>query len=112
MTHPYAPKRPQYAACQPDTAQKPGHAAAELHGQVVQAIFAVGLHLQSTAEITVDPLVRRRLERALSDLDDLVHIIRDTVFRLDYHLNDPGPHPGTVHLLERSPSPTPPSPGW
>lgn len=67
------------------------HAAAELHDEIVQAIFAVGLHLQSTAQIAVDPLVRRRVERALSDLDDLVSLIRHTVFRLDHHLNDPGP---------------------
>lgn len=110
MTYPHAPKRPQRAARQPDTVQEPDHAAAELHGQVVQAIFAVGLQLQGTAEIAADPLVRRRVERALSDLDDLVRIIRDTDLRLGHHLNDPGLRSGIVHLREHPPSPTP-SPG-
>ncbi len=76
MTFPHDPERPQ-----PDVVRKPDHAA-ELQDQVVNAIFAVGLHLQSTAEITADPLVRRRVEEALSDLDDLVRMIRGTVFGL------------------------------
>ncbi len=61
---------------------RPAAMAAELQDQVVHAIFAVGLHLQSTAEIAADPLVRRRVEEALSDLDDLVRMIRGTVFGL------------------------------
>ncbi len=111
MTFPPDPERPQRPARQPDVVREPGHAAAELHDQVVHAIFAVGLHLQSTAEIAADPLVRRRVEKALSDLDDLIRIIWDTVFRLDHHLNDRGPRPEIVHLCEHSQSPTPPSPG-
>ena len=111
MTFPYDPERPQRPGRQPDVTREPDHAAAELHDQIVQAVFAVGLHLQSTAQIAVDPLVRRRVEKALSDLDDLVRVIRDTVFRLDHHLNDRGPRPGIVHLREHPPSPAQPSPG-
>lgn len=73
--------------------REPNHCAAGLPDQVVHAIFAVGLHLQSTAEIAADPLVRRRVEQALSDLDDLIRIIWDTAFRLDQQLNDRGPRP-------------------
>jgi signal transduction histidine kinase len=91
--------------------REPDHAAAELHDQVVRAIFAVGLHLHSTAQIAVDPLVRRRVEKALRDLDGLIRIIWDTVLDLGYHLNDTGPRPGILHLCEHPAPPTPSSPG-
>jgi hypothetical protein len=56
--------------------------AAEVSGQ----IFAVGLALQQTAAITVDPLVGRRIDKALDDLDKVVTELRDDAF-------GPGPHP-------------------
>ena len=105
MTFPHDPERPQRPARQPDVVREPDRAAAGLQDEVVHAIFAVGLHLQSTAEIAADSLVRRRVEEALSDLDDLVCMIRETVFHLDHRLNDRGPRAGIVHLREHPPSP-------
>lgn len=91
--------------------REPDHAAAELHNQTVQAIFAVGLHLQRTAQKAADSLVRCQVEKTLRDLDDLIRIIRDTAFRLGHHLNDGGPRPGSAHLGEHPPIPAPRSPG-
>jgi hypothetical protein len=51
--------------------------ADEVSGQ----IFAVGLALQDTAAITVDPLVRRRIEETLDDLDQVVREFWDNAFR-------------------------------
>lgn len=49
-----------------------------MQNEVIQRVFAIGLNLQSTTEITLDPLVRRRVDQAIDDLDHVVHIIRDT----------------------------------
>ena len=51
-------------------------------GEVSGQIFAVGLALQDTVAITVDPLVRRRLDKALDDLDQVVREFRDNAFGL------------------------------
>ena len=55
-------------------------------GEVSGQIFAVGLALQDTVAITADPLVRRRIGKALDDLDQVVREFRDNAF-------GPGPHP-------------------
>ena len=54
--------------------------------EVIAQIFAVGLALQDTVAITADPLVRRRIGKALDDLDQVVREFRDNAF-------GPGPHP-------------------
>jgi hypothetical protein len=74
--------------------------AVELQNEVIQRVFAIGLNLQGTAAITVDPLVRGRVEQAIGDLDHLVHIIRDAVFGLETRLKDRGVRAGIVHLCE------------
>jgi two-component system, NarL family, sensor histidine kinase DevS len=94
-----------------DVVREPDRAAAELQDQVIQAIFAAGLHLQSTAAITVDPLVRRRVEKAIGDLDDIIRVIRDSVFGLDHRLKDHRLRTGIVHPCEHPPPPTSPSNG-
>ncbi len=102
------PARPQRHARQPDAVRERDRTAAELQDHVIQAIFAIGLHLQDTAAITVDPLVRRRVERALSDLDDVIRLIRNTVFGPSHRHLDRRPRDGVVHLDEYPPFPTPP----
>jgi hypothetical protein len=67
----------------PDAVREPDRSA-ELQGQVIKAIFAVGLHLQDTAVITVDSLVRRQIENVLSDLGNVIRLIRNTVFGLTW----------------------------
>ena len=49
-------------------------------GEVSGQIFAVGLALQDTVAITADPLVRRRIGKALDDLDQVVREFRDNAF--------------------------------
>ena len=51
-------------------------------GEVIGQIFAVGLALQDTVAITVDPLVRRRIGKALDDLDQVVREFRDNASAL------------------------------
>jgi hypothetical protein len=59
--------------------------AAGFAGEVSGQIFAIGLALQETATITVDPLVRRRSEQTLDDLDQLVRELRDDAFGSGLH---------------------------
>jgi hypothetical protein len=55
--------------------------SSDIADEVSGQIFAVGLALQDTAAITVDPLVRRRIEKTLDDLDQVVRESRDNAFR-------------------------------
>ena len=75
--------------------------AGELQNDVIQQIFTIGLHLQSTRAIAVDPLVRRRVGQAIDDLDHVIQTIRDAVFDLEIHLAGPGLRAGIVHLSEQ-----------
>jgi hypothetical protein len=56
--------------------------AAGLRHDVIRRIFSIGLSLESTATIVTDALVRRRVEQAVDDLDEVVRVIRDVVFGL------------------------------
>lgn len=65
-------------------------------------IFAVGLALQETAAITVDPLVRRRIEKTLDDLDQVVRDFRDDAFGLRPHSQGHAP-PGKPTTAQDGP---------
>ncbi|RYB88401.1 GAF domain-containing protein [Nocardioides glacieisoli] len=54
----------------------------DLHDLVIQRLFAVGLGLQSVANMTRDPQVTPRLEQAIDDLDGTIKDIRRTIFSL------------------------------
>lgn len=75
--------------------------AAELQNEVIQRVFAIGLNLQGTASITIDPLVRHRVEQAITDLDHVVQVIRDAVFHLETRLRGQGLRAEIVHLSEQ-----------
>jgi two-component system, NarL family, sensor histidine kinase DevS len=75
--------------------------AAELQNEVIQRIFAIGLNLQSTAAITAEPVVRRRVDQAINDLDHVVQVIRDAVFHLQARLKGRGLRAAIVHLSEQ-----------
>jgi two-component system, NarL family, sensor histidine kinase DevS len=75
--------------------------AAELQNEVIQRVFAIGLNLQGTASITTEPLVRRRVEQAITDLDRVVQVIRDAVFHLETRLHGQGLRAAIVHLSEQ-----------
>jgi hypothetical protein len=62
-----------------------------LHDQVARHAFHVALTLQDTAAIAVDPLVRRRIETALGDLDHIIQLVRDAAFAREHHVAGPGP---------------------
>ncbi|WIV53909.1 sensor histidine kinase [Amycolatopsis nalaikhensis] len=57
--------------------------AAELHSQVVQRLYAIGLSLQTTAGAARSEVVARRVRTAITDLDAVITQIRETVFQLD-----------------------------
>jgi hypothetical protein len=49
---------------------------------VISSLFAVGLNLQSSGVLTRDPVLQRRLEDAIDNLDATVRQIRSTIFSL------------------------------
>jgi signal transduction histidine kinase len=55
--------------------------AADLHDNVVQRLFALGLHLQGTS-LMADGRVSQRLNDALDLLDEVIREIRNTVFEV------------------------------
>jgi len=64
--------------------------AAGLQDEVIQRIFAAGLALQSAISLSTQPGVRRRVETAADDLDQVLRLLRDMVFGLDQRLRDRG----------------------
>ena len=64
--------------------------AAGLQDEVIQRIFAAGLCLQSAASLSTQPSVRRRVEAAADELDQVLRLLRDTVFGLEQRLHDRG----------------------
>jgi signal transduction histidine kinase len=58
--------------------------ALDLHDLVIQRLFAAGLALQSTANITVDPQIARRLDHVIDELDGTIVDIRTTIFALGH----------------------------
>jgi len=64
--------------------------AAGLQDEVIQRIFAAGLALQSAASLSTQPGVRQRVETAAGDLDQVLRLLRDTVFGLERRLRDRG----------------------
>lgn len=64
--------------------------AAGLQDEVIQRIFAAGLALQSAASMTAQPGVRHRVEAAAGGLDQVLRLLRDTVFGLEQGLRDRG----------------------
>jgi hypothetical protein len=59
--------------------------AARLQDRVVRRIFAAGLTLHGAGGLTTDPAVRRRIESAIDELDEVIREIRDAVFAVGPH---------------------------
>ncbi|QKV80522.1 GAF domain-containing protein [Amycolatopsis sp. Hca4] len=57
--------------------------AAELHSDVVQRLFGIGLSLQTTAGAARSEAVARRVRTAITDIDAVITRVRETVFELD-----------------------------
>lgn len=56
--------------------------AGDLHDHVIQRLFATGMSLQGTVRRIADPSVRRRVSRAVEQLDETVREIRTAIFDL------------------------------
>jgi signal transduction histidine kinase len=56
--------------------------AGDLHDHVIQRLFATGMSLQGTVRRIGDPTVRRRVSRAVEQLDETVREIRTSIFDL------------------------------
>lgn len=56
--------------------------ARDLHDDVIQRVFAAGLTLQSTAQLSTQPAVRERLSNVIDDLDVTIQHVRNTIFEL------------------------------
>ncbi|MEV0646299.1 GAF domain-containing protein [Phytomonospora sp. NPDC050363] len=56
--------------------------ASDLHDQVIQRLYAVGMSLQGTVRRVTDPEVRARISSAVEQLDHTVRDIRGSIFDL------------------------------
>jgi signal transduction histidine kinase len=56
--------------------------AAELQNKVIYRVFAAGLTLQQAAALAAQEDVRRQIQSAVDELDQVIGVIRDTVFDL------------------------------
>lgn len=57
--------------------------AAELHSEVVQKLYGIGLSLQTTAGAARSEVVARRVRTAITGIDAVITQVRETVFQLD-----------------------------
>jgi len=57
--------------------------AAGIQNTVIQRLFAVGLNLQGTAALIAEPAGRGRLESAVTELDQVIMDIRDSIFEFE-----------------------------
>lgn len=62
--------------------------ARDMHDHVIQRLFATGLSLQAAARLAMHPVVKSRLEEAVTSLDEAIKVIRSTIFEL--HTVAPG----------------------
>jgi two-component system, NarL family, sensor histidine kinase DevS len=56
--------------------------ARELHDQVIQRLFAIGLAMQATVPLARSPEVQRRLSEQVDDLQEVIQDIRTAIFGL------------------------------
>ena len=60
--------------------------------EVAEGIFTAGLALEDAAAVAADPLVRGRIEKAISALDDVIRVVRGAAFGTE----DDGGFPGQL----------------
>jgi len=58
--------------------------ARDLHDDVIQRLFATGMALQSTAQLTRETAIRNRIESAVGDLDVTIQQVRSAIFSLHH----------------------------
>jgi len=80
--------------------------AADLQDKIIQLVFATGLKLQGTAARASQPEVRERILASADDLDQVLRLIRDTIFGLEQRLKGHGLRADILDLsTDLSPSP-------
>ncbi len=57
--------------------------ARELHDEIIQRLFAIGLTMQSTLRMIEDVEVGNTIQSAIDDLDNAIKTIRTTIFALE-----------------------------
>jgi signal transduction histidine kinase len=62
--------------------------ARDLHDDVIQRLFAAGLSVQSTAQMSTEARVRERLEQTVADLDVTIRQVRNSIFQLSHRPAD------------------------
>jgi signal transduction histidine kinase len=60
--------------------------ASSLHDTVLQRLFTAGLSLQGAGQLTSEPGLRRRIEAVVTDLDDAIKLLRQSIFGLGHGL--------------------------
>jgi signal transduction histidine kinase len=81
-----------------------GRIARDLHDQVIQRIFAVGMSLQSVSRMDGPPEILDRVNRAVDDLDGTIDHIRTAIFDLEDSSVDRGLRRSALDLaLELAP---------
>jgi signal transduction histidine kinase len=80
--------------------------AADLQDRVIQQVFAAGLSLQGSTALIADPGARRRVAAAVDDLDEVIRVLRDSIFGLQKKLAGRGLS-AEIRELSASMSPEP-----
>ena len=76
--------------------------ARDLHDHVIQRLFAAGLSVQSLSARTDDLAATARLDRLVSDLDDIIGQIRTSIFHLQAgEAGDPGLRVAVLAVVEQ-----------
>ncbi|CAG4921189.1 MULTISPECIES: GAF domain-containing sensor histidine kinase [Acidithrix] len=57
--------------------------ARELHDEIIQRLFAIGLSLQATIRLVAEEDANERIQGAIDDLDEAIKKIRATIFALE-----------------------------
>ncbi len=80
--------------------------AADLQDKVIQQIFVTGIRLQGAATLAAEPEVRSRVEASVNDLDQVVRMLRDTIFGLQRRMTGRGLRQELLELCaDLSPAP-------
>lgn len=71
--------------------------AHDLHDQVIQRVFAVGLDLQGVIARVRDPELTQRLSRSVDELQAVITEIRSTIFNLQHPVDSTGGLAAHIH---------------
>ena len=73
--------------------------ARDLHDQVIQRLFAIGLSLQGTARLVERPEAVMRIAEAIDRLDETIRQLRKAIFDIELTINKEGLHPKVLDLV-------------